>query len=153
MKSFKVLQWRRRTHSYNLWLSLVVILTLYVIMTLRVHLCEEFLRASVSIEEACFQKSSLLNWMVSFNTNSFLFVARVLFNCIFWNAVSDCSWLGKLAHKMLKPALRLKLKTNLFSRNISYTTLVSTLHRKLSANIKMILKQIKSKCASTKYIR
>ena len=51
--------------------------------------------------------------------------------------------LVKLAHNVLKSALTSGDKTNLFSWNISHTTLVFTLNRKLSANIKMFLKQIK----------
>ena len=60
------------------------------------------------------------------------------------------AWLVKLAHK---PALTYGDKTNLFPRNISHTTLVSTQNRKLSANIKMFLKQIKQKSALIKHFR
>ena len=61
--------------------------------------------------------------------------------------------LVKLAHNVLKSALTSGDKTNLFPWNISHTTLVCTQKRKLSANIKMFLKQTKQKTASIKHFR
>ena len=63
------------------------------------------------------------------------------------------AWLVKFAHNVLKCALISGDKTNLFSWNISHATLVSTQNRKLSANSKMFLKQIKQNSASVKHFR
>ena len=86
------------------------------------------------------------------NRNSVFLRRDIFFTSVFEHNVL-LAWLVKLAHNVLKSDLTLDDKTNLFPWNISHTTLASTQNRKLSANIKMILKQIKQKSTSIRHFR